>query len=123
MAHIELIDNHIATQKACQKVFTGHTVSNAHTASLALEQVSEQRPDVVILELALASHSGMEFLYEFCTYEDWQSVPVIIYSHVKLHDEVLKSRAFEHLQIKGYLYKPETTLKTLKSVVEKFLPS
>jgi DNA-binding response OmpR family regulator len=98
--NILLVDNHIATQKACQQLFAEHAVMIAPTAAEALTAAVEQRPDLVILELGLASHSGMEFLYEFSTYSDWRDVPVILYTHVKLHDEVLKSRAFEQLRVK-----------------------
>ena len=120
---ILLVDNHRATQNACRKLLAPQELVVASTAAAALVIAGEIQPNLVILELALASHSGMEFLYEFCTYSDWQHVPVILYTHVKLHDEVLKSRAFKQLNIKAYLYKPETTLLTLHSVVEKCLAS
>lgn len=118
---ILLVDNHVATQKVCKKLFENHELDVADTAAKALTMAGEKAPDLIILELALASHSGMEFLYEFSTYSDWKDVPVILYTHVKLHDEILKSRAFEQLNVKKYLYKPETTLETLASVVEKYL--
>ena len=120
---ILLVDNHMATQKACKKLFESHELDVAETAAAALVLAGDKKPDLVLLEVALASHSGMEFLYEFSTYSDWLRVPVLLYTQVKLQDEVVRSHAFKQLNVKGYLYKPETMLKTLASVAEKYLVS
>jgi len=62
------------------------------------------------LELQLASHNGIEFLYELRSYNDWQSIPVIIHS-------LVPATAFTNiapeLGVVSYLYKPTTTLKKL----------
>jgi DNA-binding response OmpR family regulator len=81
------------------------------------------QPDLVILELQLVEHSGIEFLYEFRSYTDWQQVPVIIQSQVPpaefadswqlLHDE---------LGVRGYLYKPRTSLTQLLASINEHLP-
>jgi response regulator RpfG family c-di-GMP phosphodiesterase len=72
------------------------------------------QPDLVVIELQLVEHSGIEFLYEFRSYPDWQDVPVIVQSQVPPREfnasiQLLK----DELGIKEYLYKPQTTLKQL----------
>lgn len=123
MPKILLIDSHQPTQKALKALFENEEVHFAPDASSALHKATEERPDAVILELSLGGHSGMEFLYEFCSYMDWAAVPVIVYTRMQLTDEVLRSRTWETLAVSSYLYKPATSLSTLKQIVEKVVAS
>ncbi len=122
MPNILVVDSHKPTQKALTELFDGYSVSIAPDAHRAIEQANEKEIDVVILELSLAGHSGMEFLYEFRSYTDWANVPVIVYSRMQLADEVLQSRTWDTLSVAAYLYKPTTSLSTLKQIVEKVAP-
>ncbi len=97
----------------------GHIVSIATGAQVAIDAADAQMPDVVLLELQLVAHSGIEFLYEFRSYAEWQMVPVIVLSHVpptefRQSAEVLK----QQLGVQGYFYKPQTSLKKLLQIVE-----
>ena len=114
-----LIDSHKVSQSTIAQALDGHSVDIAHDAEQAIHAASDRRPDVVILEMSLGGHSGMEFLYEFRTYEDRSTIPVIVYSSLRLGDDVLSSRAWQQLNVYAYLYKPEATLTQLKSAVEK----
>jgi DNA-binding response OmpR family regulator len=92
----------------------GHTVCMCASAQSAIFCADEMQPDVVLLELQLVGHSGLEFLYEFRSYPDWQDVPVIVHSHVPAGElsgswQLLKSQ----LGVVGYHYKPLTSLHTL----------
>lgn len=96
----------------------GYEAQSRTTAQGALEAADQERPDVVLLELQLVAHSGIEFLYEFRSYADWREIPVIIVSKVppaEFNDcaRMLK----EHLGITAYCYKPRTTLKSLLHTV------
>lgn len=71
-------------------------------------------PEIIILELQLIEHSGIEFLYELRTYSEWQNIAVIILSQVPPNEfggswEILQ----KELGVSFYLYKPHTTLKLL----------
>jgi DNA-binding response OmpR family regulator len=92
------------------------TATNAQDAILAADAV---RPDVVVLELQLTAHSGIEFLYEFRSYVDWIDVPVIIVSSVP-PAEFNASRKLLHdrLGVVAYHYKPQTSLQVLAHAVE-----
>jgi DNA-binding response OmpR family regulator len=79
----------------------------------AVTQADKQRPDVVITELQLAGRSGVEFLYEFRSYPEWQGVPVIIFTSLHSEDISAYQNVFSELNIQAYLYKPATSLKQL----------
>lgn len=96
----------------------GHKIQTCATAQAALLAADRIKPDVVVLELQLVAHSGIEFLYEFQTYADWQSIPIIVHTHVPL-SEFGTGTPESHRQfgIAEYFYKPATSLKTLASAI------
>jgi DNA-binding response OmpR family regulator len=96
----------------------GHKVMCTANAQQAIFAVDELQPDLVLLELQLVSHSGIEFLYEFRSYPEWQDIPVVILSQVPPAEfldswELLKGE----LGVIDYLYKPHTTLTKLQKIV------
>ncbi len=111
--NILLIDHHPTTQKAIKKLFNTDRISVATDADSAINIANKISPNLVILELSLSGHSGFEFLYEFRTYTDWINVPVIVYSMVRLDQDITKSQAWKDLQIADYIYKPESSLEKL----------
>lgn len=121
MAKILLIEPNLTSRKAIKEILSEHTVDVVHGASLAVQKAADEKPDLIILEMSLGGHSGLEFLYEFRTYSDWALIPVIVYSSIKLTDEVLSSRAWSKLNIYDYLYKPSASLASLKNAAEKAL--
>ncbi len=96
----------------------GHSVVMCASAQSAVFAADAIKPDLVILELQLIEHSGIEFLYEFRTYPEWQSIPVILHTNVPPKEfsgswDMLK----EQLGVAAYYYKPLTTLRTLMRAV------
>ncbi len=101
----------------------GHTVVAAAGAQTAIVVADQVKPEFVILELQLIEHSGIEFLYEFRSYLDWQAIPVLIHTQVPPAEfsgnaELLRSE----LGVARYLYKPHTTLRQLLASVDEFTP-
>ena len=97
----------------------GHAVTACAGAQAGVLAADRIKPDLVILELQLVEHSGIEFLYEFRSYSDWQTTPVIIHTHVPQNEfagsqDILKNE----LNVDSYLYKPQTTLKDLMAAVK-----
>jgi len=97
----------------------GHTVAHAPTAQMAIHAADRQTPDLVIVEVQLVEHSGVEFLYEFRSYPEWQQIPAIILSTVppaefSVSQELLKNE----LGVRSYYYKPQTKLAQLLTVVD-----
>ncbi|HVC36597.1 MAG TPA: response regulator [Candidatus Dormibacteraeota bacterium] len=97
----------------------GHKVQICAGAQSAIFCVDEFLPDIVILELQLVGHSGLEFLYEFRSYAEWQTIPTIIMTNVPPDEfagcwQLLTNQ----LGVAAYHYKPHTSLKTLARSVE-----
>src|SRR5665213_2102299 len=84
MARILLIepDRRLAETYAKALVAAGHKVTARAGAQSAITAADGAKPDLVILELQLIEHSGVEFLYEFRSYPEWQDIPVLIHSGV-----------------------------------------
>jgi DNA-binding response OmpR family regulator len=97
----------------------GCVVDLANTAQSAVQLADDSKPDVVVLELQLVEHSGIEFLYEFRSYTDWADIPVIINTHVPASEFKDSWRILtDELVVKNYLYKPQTTLKDLLDQID-----
>jgi DNA-binding response OmpR family regulator len=79
----------------------------------AIAAADKIKPSAVIMELQLAGRSGIEFLYEFRSYPDWQDLPVIIFTALKKEELSAYSRVLRDLNASRILYKPETTLSAL----------
>ncbi len=120
MSQILLIEPDRVLAETYKKTFesAGHNVATASNAQSAITAADTVKPDVVLLELQLINHSGIEFLYEFRSYDDWRSVPVIILSNIPLaefdgsHDLLVKE-----LGVDTYFYKPTTSIKSLLSAI------
>jgi DNA-binding response OmpR family regulator len=98
----------------------GHKVITCRGAQEAIFAADANAPDAILLELQLVSHSGIEFLYEFRSYPEWQHIPVIVCSQVP-PTEFLDSWGLlqGELGVTDYLYKPQTTLVKLCRAVAK----
>lgn len=120
MAHILLIepDRLLADTYRQALEFAGHSVVMCAGAQSAIFAADEQQPDLVIMELQLIGHSGIEFLYEFRTYDDWQHVPVVILSGVPAGEFASSWGLLKHeLDVQAYLYKTLTPLYKLLRIV------
>jgi CheY-like chemotaxis protein len=91
----------------------GHTVRHIGNAQQAISTLDHGLPDLIILELQLAAHNGIEFLYELRSYTDWQTLPVIVLSIVPPYELGLSHKLTQQLGIAGCLYKPHTRLADL----------
>lgn len=101
----------------------GHQVVTCNGAQAAIMAADRQTPDLIVLELQLVAHSGIEFLYEFRSYSEWQRVPVIVQTMVPPAEfnhswQLLK----DELGVSGYLYKPQSRLRDLLSQANEFTP-
>jgi DNA-binding response OmpR family regulator len=124
MSNILLIepDRLLAETYAAALKSQGHELAVCATAQSGIFAADEKKPDLVIVELQLVEHSGIEFLYEFRSYSEWQNVPVIVLSVVPKSEfsgswELLTNQ----LGISDYLYKPDTPLKKLTAKATGYL--
>jgi two-component system phosphate regulon response regulator PhoB len=99
----------------------GFEVRWCENAQDGVAAADELKPDMVVLELMLAGHSGVEFLYEFRSYVDWLKLPVIILSSVTQASSGVSDATLTELGVAAYLYKPDTALPQLARQMRKAL--
>ncbi len=91
-------------------------VSNAQAGIYAVDKLL---PDLIILELQLTKHSGVEFLYELRSYSEWQNIPVIILSMVNFSEFKNSSNIlFNNLKVKAYYHKLTTSVSELLEIIQ-----
>ena len=100
----------------------GHKVAHARSAQAAVHEADQKQPDVVVLELQLPRHNGVEFLYEFRSYAEWLELPVVVHTYVPPHELAQASILERELGVVRNLYKPETTLEQLCGAVRMAAP-
>lgn len=95
----------------------GYNVVVADSAQLALDELDKQIPECILLEMDMVGHNGLEFLYEFCSHDDWMSVPIIL--HTSIVPDKFESMMVDwhDLNVVEYLYKPQTSLNILQQAV------
>lgn len=98
----------------------GLKVELCSNAQKAVNFLDKQKPKIIILEIQLAEHNGIEFLYELRSHEDWKDIPVIINSLIPTEDIGLTLESQEELGVKIVLYKPQTKLEHLLDCVKKY---
>lgn len=94
----------------------GHSVVCESDAQAAINNIDKYTPDVVILELQLASHNGLEFLYELRSYPEWQNMPAVVLSTVP--DTSFSVGMQQQLGVVAYHYKPQTTINSLLNTLD-----
>lgn len=97
-------------------------VSVVSSAQAAVEAVDAGAPDCVVLELQLAGHSGVEFLHEFRSYEDWQHIPVVAYSAVPREAFGVAESTWERFGVSRYLYKNDVSASQMAAIVRALGP-
>lgn len=85
----------------------------AHTAQAGISAADKNKPDIVILELLISEHNGLEFIHEFKSYHDWFDVPIVIYSDLSAEELGSAVGWEEDMNITNHFYKPTTSLQEL----------
>ena len=93
----------------------GWRVVWAAGAQRAIDAADAETPDVIVLELQLVEHSGIEFLYELRSYPAWQGIPVVVHTFVPPTAFPDKTILEQELGVRSYQYKPNTNIAQLTS--------
>jgi DNA-binding response OmpR family regulator len=125
MTKILLIEPDILLAQSYAKALevNGYDVSLATTAQSAITVCDKINPGAIVMELQMANHNGIEFLYEFRSYPEWQDIPVIVLSMIPPVEFKVNSVLWKELSIKDYLYKPHTTLSKLVDSIQSLVPA
>ena len=113
--HILLIEPDVIIAATYSDVLArkGRTVSSVSDAQVAVQAADIQQPDVVVLNMELARHNGIEFLYEFKSYTEWRDVPVVLLVSPLNHDLADNETLRRDLGVKQVLVQSQLTLKKL----------
>lgn len=99
----------------------GHQVYWQRDAAAALPVLDDHPIELVVLELQLAKHNGVELLYEMRSYPDWDHIPVLLHTMVPPTHTGLGRAFWDELGVVEYRYKPQTSLKQLVQSVNRQL--
>lgn len=120
MAHILLIEPNTVLARSYRQALehAGHEVKHVLSAQTAIDAADTRMPDVVILELQLPKHNGVEFLHEFRSYAEWQRVPVVVNTLLPPASIGEGRRVLtQELGVREVLYKPKASLQELMDAV------
>lgn len=123
MSHVLLIEPNTLLAKSYTHALqhAGHTVAHANGAQAGIDAADAETPDLVITELHLAGHSGIEFLHEFRSYSEWMAVPVVLNTSLTAAQLAPVIDALHRdLGIREVLYKPRTSLQDLVRVAREY---
>lgn len=123
MAHILLIesDRVLAQNISAHLNLKGHSIDWQVSPQDAITSADKKIPDIVIMDLLLAARSGIEFLYEFRSYPDWATLPVIVLSSVPVQDLGVSISHIEDLGVAAFHYKHATPLSSLSYAIDQAL--
>jgi CheY-like chemotaxis protein len=124
MANVLLMEtDHILAKNLSKYLRSlGHKVTWCVEPQSAIDKADQKQPDVIVLDLVLANHrSGVEFLYEFRSYPEWQNLPVVIFSQVAAEDLKGCLESLKQLNVAAYRYKPTTSLSDLAQSIDQAL--
>ncbi len=119
MKRVLVVDPEKVSANLYQSVLTaaGFSVKSIDSAEAALRLLDKWPVDAVVLELDIADHNGMEFLYELITYSDWRELPVVVQTTVPISCFDKMKVAWRELNVVNYLYKAESSLADLQTAV------
>ena len=123
MARILLVEpNRILSKIYCDALKQdGYEVSVVYDAQNAITSSDKIRPDLIVLEIQLIKHNGVEFLYELRSYPEWQHIPVVVNSIVPPNEFMQNEVLYKEIGINNYLYKPQTSLTELLRTIDNVL--
>jgi CheY-like chemotaxis protein len=116
MANVLLLepDRVLARTYAQSLEHAGHTVQVCRSGQAAIELLEDFKADVIVLELQLAGHGGVEFLHELRSYPEWLALPVVINTNLAPQAIAPLRAALQHdAGVAVCLYKPRTSLRRL----------
>lgn len=104
----------------------GDDVVWTRSAQIALDSLDDtlaNQPDIIILEIQLGLHNGIEFLYEIRSYPEWQHIPVIVHTINENSKDNIFSPALKQLGVVQVFYKPQTPTASLVKAARRLVPA
>jgi len=99
----------------------GFEVAACDNAQAGINAADNNKPDIVVVELLLSGHSGVEFLYEFRSYDEWSNVPAIIFTSLHRGELNLPDERLKELGVVMVLDKSKSSLEKLVTRINRTL--
>lgn len=97
------------------------SVRIAGSAEEALNILDEGAVELIVLDMFLPGHNGIEFLHEISSYDDLNTVPIVVLTSVSPNDLGMSKERWRDYGVVEYLYKPNTKPHDLLAAVKKQL--
>jgi DNA-binding NarL/FixJ family response regulator len=114
-ARVFLVDDHPLVREHLTALIQHETdlqvCGEAADAPTALSLISQQVPDLVILDISLKRSNGLELIKSLK--EIWPKLPVLVLS---MHDEMLYAERSLRAGALGYITKEEATVNVLSAI-------
>ena len=108
--------------KTYRRILTdsGYYVRSSTNAQDAIIDIDSTKPDLIIVEIQLRLHNGIELLNEIRSYPDLSEIPIIVLTYVP---EASFSSLLNDKQLKivKYLYKSQATHQDILFAVQEAL--
>ncbi|MFO0887394.1 MAG: response regulator [Candidatus Saccharimonadales bacterium] len=108
--------------KTYRRILTdsGYYVRSSTNAQDAIIDIDSTKPDVILVEIQLRLHNGIELLNEIRSYPDLSEIPIIVLTYVP---EASFSSLLNDKQLKivKYLYKSQATHQDILFAVQEAL--
>jgi CheY-like chemotaxis protein len=77
---ILLVEDDTMTRQMMRSMLekAGWAVTEAENGLVALEQVAQNRPDLILLDLMMPEMDGFEFANELHKHREWRSIPMVV---------------------------------------------
>lgn len=96
----------------------GFEVTVAGDGAEAMAELSEQKPDIVLLDLMMPVKNGFDVLKEMKKSEAMKNIPVVILSNLGQESDIEKGR---ELGAVDYLVKAKISMREVVEKVRKYL--
>ncbi len=95
----------------------GYSVRCSTNAQDAIIDIDSKKPDLIILEIQLRLHNGIELLNEIRSYPDLREIPIIVLTYIPegSFSGLLNNKQFK---VSRYLHKSQTTHQDLLNAVQ-----
>jgi CheY-like chemotaxis protein len=123
---ILIVEDDSATREMLRRMLEkeGWGVAEAENGRAALEQMAQNRPELILLDLMMPEMDGFQFIGELRRAPDWQSIAIIVITAMDLtHEERLRLNGrVEQILQKG-AYSQEVLLNEVRDLVARCIRS
>jgi len=110
-----IVDDHPLVREGLTNLINGQSdltvCGEAKNSGEAIDGISEERPDVAIIDISLTNESGLELIKNLV--KQFPQVAVVVLS---MHDEALYAERALRAGARGYVMKHETSKSVLASI-------